>query len=337
MRRALWVLPFLFAGPAAAEPDALRRIHDGFQQLRSRIAPAAPAGIVCAAPMRVDAHVRGAYFRKVESAGSARYTGIRAQVVLPSVGFDPTRSFTPAPGQPAYWEGPLDRPSVYVGAHTSAKEVDAGLTWDRVYDEQGRPTFTDLPSGSDGRDPKHRFIVAELNGRRIRPNFAFRPYWRTTLNHGNQWHNPPADDPYYFYPGESLVMALRVRDDGTMRLDIRTAGGAGRHFTAVFQQDGFAAGQSRSFKRVASIDQFRIVDGARRGNEGMDVQPTRTTVRGAAWSQVSLLTARNASKMSGSACQEVAGADTAKDYAGIFSITPDPDGGETLDIIPPQP
>ncbi|MDD5629198.1 MAG: hypothetical protein PHU21_09035 [Elusimicrobia bacterium] len=341
MPRAVWVLLFLFPAPAAAssspDSDSLRRLHEGFAKLRSRTSPAAPEGIVCSQPFRVDSHVRGAYFRKVESVASTRYAGIRAEVLLPLVQFDPDRSFSPGPGQPAHWEGPLDRPSVYVGAHTSAKEVDAGLTWDRVYDEEGRPAFTDLPSGCDGGDRSHRFSVSRLDGRRLRPDFAFRPFWRTTAGQGNQWHNPPAGDPNYFYPGQSLVVALRVRTDGTMRLDIRPARGTGRHFTKAFPQEGFADGQESSFKRVASIDQFRVAGGSRRGNEGMDVLPTRTSVKGMVWSQVFLLTSGRPSKMSGSTCREVAGADTAKDYAVIFSINPDRDGGESLDIRPPQP
>jgi hypothetical protein len=340
MRNAVWALPFLLCWPAAAElnadPDSLRQIQEGFQQLHSQTAPATMPGIACDTPFRVETHGRGAYFRKVESLASLTDAGIRGQVVLPSVEFDSTRFLTPAPGQPAYWEGPLDRPDVYMGAHTSAKEVDAGVTWDRVYDEQGRPAFTDLPSGSDGRDPSHRFSVAELDGKKLQPDFAFRPYWRTTLGNGNQWHNPPVNDPYYFYPGETLVMTLRARGDGTMRLDIRTTGGTGRHFTTVFQQDGFDAKTSRSFKRAVSIDQFRIVNGARQGNEGQDVQPTGTKVHGAQWSEVTLLDAQGATYLGGSNCQEAAGPDTMKDYANIFSIILGENGGETLDITPPH-
>jgi len=319
-------------GPDPGDWPAVRHDLGG---LRSG-EPASLPGIACSRPIHVARRLRGAYFRKVESLPDALAVGIRGRLVLPQVSFDDDRDFSPAPGQPGFWEGPLDRPSVYLGAHTAAKEVDAGLVWDRVYDAEGRPTYTDLAGGSDGRDPRHRLLAAQAAGQKLRPNFAFRPYWRTTSGSGNQWHNPPAGDPRYFYPGETVVMTLRVRPDGTLRLDMRAEGGGGL-FTAVFRQDGFDAGQARSFKRVVSIDQFRVSAGARRGNEGSDAQPTRARVRGARWLKVSVLGEARSVFLSGKLCQEVAGSDTSPRYGDIFAVRPLPEGGEDLDITPPGP
>ncbi|MBI5240100.1 MAG: hypothetical protein HY926_06480 [Elusimicrobia bacterium] len=297
--------------PAAdfgADPEALALIREQSRRLR---APAAPQGLACDGPFRVDSRARGAYFRKVASRPASDWTGLRARVVLPQVYLDAERSYTPAPGQPPYWEGPLDRPSVYLGAGAEAAEVDAGLSWDRVFDAQGRPEAGPL-----------------------KPSFAFRPFWRTAGTAGNRWRNPPAGDQNYFQPGEAVVMTLRLRQDGTVRLDIRSEDGAGRNFAAVFPAPGFSGRRARSFKRVVSIDQFRVMDGARRGNEGSAVLPTRSSLRGARWSQVALSAPGRAAPLSGSLCQEVAGSDTAADYAGIFSITKQPGGGETVDILP---
>ena len=333
MRLALGALSILLALPAAAadldfDPQALGSIREGFQDLQAQTAPpAGPAGIACARPMQVAVHVRGSYFRKVESLPDLKETGIRGALVLPQVVFDPDRFLPPKPGQPVYREGPLDRPSAYLGAHTAAKEVDAGLAWDRVYDGKGRPTFTDLPEGTDGRDASHRFLVAESGGKKLQPNFAFRPFWRTTLGSGNQWHNPPKNDPYYYYPGEIVVMALRVKSDGAMRLDIRSD--TGRAFKTAFAQDGFTAQEPRSLKRIVAIDQS--------GNEGLDVQPTRTQVVGARWLSVDLLRGHDVAALAGDECQEVVGGDTAADYTDIFDITGLPEGGEALAIRPPRP
>ena len=73
----------------------------------------------------------------------------------------------------------FDRPSVYVGGNGGGHEVDCGLTWDRVYDERGRATFTDSPAGNDGRDPARRFVITSeaplvLVGERLEAKGSFK-------------------------------------------------------------------------------------------------------------------------------------------------------------------
>jgi hypothetical protein len=61
--------------------------------------------------------------------------------VLPEVSFDSNRYFVSPWGADHFQTGPLDRPSVYLGGHAAGKEIDTGLTWDRVYDVEGRATL----------------------------------------------------------------------------------------------------------------------------------------------------------------------------------------------------
>ncbi|MFN8060498.1 MAG: hypothetical protein U0Q12_15190 [Vicinamibacterales bacterium] len=88
----------------------------------------------------------GAYYRKVESQANRTTTGIRAVMTLPTFTSDPTRQNNdPTLGK----TGPMDRPSMYMGAHAEATidkthvsaEADIGLQYTQRYDAQGRPTY----------------------------------------------------------------------------------------------------------------------------------------------------------------------------------------------------
>lgn len=259
--------------------------------------------------VRVDQHVRGAYFRKVASSPRPDAHGIRVVVRLPRIEFDPAREYVGAAGLADYKTGPLDRPSVYLGGTASGHEVDVGLTWDRVYDPGGAPQ-------------------AEL---------AFRPYWRTT-NGKNEWHQPKvgSTDNVYFRPGETVTMTLAETGRDALRLEV-----VGEHakFAQTFEQQGFGEGADQIWKRVSSIDQFMVDGGKRVGLEGRDAQSTRTTARGAAWLSVDLLDgAGGALAVLGCGnAVEVRGGDTAARYDQIFVRTAvDAHGGETLDIVPPR-
>ncbi len=312
-------------------------------------------------PVVVDERARGAWFRKVSGAASASYVGLEARGRLPLVSLDPQRFHTPASSEGAWLLGPLDRPSVYLGGRADGHELDCGLTWDRVYDAQGRPTFTDL-DGCDGGDPARRFArlpegalvdgagraVAPERARellpRLAPNFAFRPFWRTTGSAGNLWHQPRvgAADNVYLYPGEPVL--LRVEAVGRDRVRLLVRGGAAAQVLDVtFTQEGFGRGRPQAWKRVSSIDQFRqvVVAGQRlrRGNEGRDALPTRARVTGAVWFEVHLLRADGGrAPLMGAPHLEVRGADSAPRYAEVFrrrAFTTH--GGEELDIVPPSP
>lgn len=250
-------------------------------------------------------NARGAYFRKVISGASARYAAIHVSGVLPSVRIDENRWFTTAQANGEFWKaGPLDRPSVYLGGRASEVEVDAGLSWDRVYDDENRPTWTDVAgSRSDGRDPAHRFTIAadgtvksatgvtrpqKLEG--LKENFAFRPYWRVSRP-SNAWENPPPGTPtnVYFYPGEEFRMQIRTAGENKLRMNIGGAGG--RAFEITFDALGWGVGANQTWKRVHSIDQFTVRDGKRVGLETLksDVLPTNARLVDMTWTEVSLL------------------------------------------------
>jgi len=269
----------------------------------------------------------GAYYRKIGSPASSEFFGIRAEGVLPSFQLDPTRYFvepaavtTDREGINHFRTGPLDRPSIYLGGNGSGHELDAGLCFDRVYDENGEPTFTNDPSGCHGGDEAKLFARIgrklvdgtgklirddvsweELGGLGFRPNFAFRPFYRTT-NHlvdeeGKpipEWFNPKpgAMDNLYFFPKDPIVMAIRVLGKERVRLDIRTQDSK-RAFHVIFRALGFAPFVAHSFKRVNAVDQFRVENGKRVGNEKQPLIHTKTRVTEAVWSRVFLLNSKD--------------------------------------------
>ena len=306
----------------------------------------------------------GAYFRKVQSAARAEYHGIRGAALLPHLSFDPDRFYLSPAGLDHFQTGPLDRPSVYLGGHAAGKEMDVGLTWNRVYDAEGRTTYTDQPDRTDGRDPGRRFVRSRAEGtavlldgtsgvvahgqdevdqamERLHPNFAFRPFWRTTNEGGNQWHQPRRGTPenVSFYPGETVTMGVQVVGPNHVRMEIRWEGGLEPiHFTQTFRQDGFGLGQPQSFKRVNSIDQFWVdAEGKRKGREGVDVLPTRTVATEGGWEEVYLLGAdpEKRTPVIGPDYREIRGGDLAPRYDAIFHRTGWNEAGrELIDITP---
>jgi hypothetical protein len=304
---------------------------------------------------RVRANVRGAYFRKVTSRASAAHSGIRGEGTLPQITIDRSRWLsTPAELRGAdaaphavFTFGPLDAPSVYMGGHAGNQEVDCGLSWNRVFLRDGRGTWTDnLSSGSDGGNPARRFVV-EPNGKvvdglgnvRARgldglvENFAFRPYWRVQA-----WANPSlrSAENRYFYPGTPFRMNVRAISRNTVQMRIDSGVTDTAPFITTFNAPGFGVGLAQSFKRVNSVDQFRILNGKRDGLEGSNVLPTQTRVTDAKWKNVSLLGNGGVQRCK-LACgaQSVTGLDIAGNYDQIFSLDDQSsDGGETIDIHP---
>ncbi|MCX5786583.1 MAG: hypothetical protein NTX59_12955 [Elusimicrobia bacterium] len=335
---------------------------------------AAPAVPVSCSRSVTERGAGGAYFRKLVSAPAYKAMGIKAKGILPKVNFDAKRYYKPSAGQPAWQEGSLDRPSVYLGASTGRRELDCGLSWDRVFDSNGNPMYTDLPDMSDGNRPARRFVIAkkfndvvlkDANGtiiaegqaaidkllaeKKLQPDFAFRPFWRTTNSGGTAWNSPPYNSPKnkYFYPGEKIDMALELKAKNTFILSVKAPG---REFKSEFRQDGFdpvSKQYSASFKRVNSIDQFRMLNAKRAGNEGRRVIRTEAKALGASWESVRLILPANTSggsayggrgkevPMTGRYCSEIRGGDTAPNYKNIFRISGQNErGGESLDIVP---
>lgn len=225
------------------------------------------------------ASASGAWFYKSESVSSQSWVGIRAEGRLPRISIDPSRQFTSARD---YRAGPLDRPSVYLGGTVGGAEVDAGLSWDRVYSSDGQP------------------VVPE--------KFLFRPFWRTSPKWGapTEWNNPDirSEKNIYFEPGEAIRMSIEVVSPaGLSPLQVALSicsqdAAAPRCFKTRFAHAGRPSKPS-TFKRVNSIDQFRIdgKTGNRIGCEGESVVATQTTALDATWSSVTLLKRQRGSQL----------------------------------------
>jgi hypothetical protein len=194
----------------------------------------------------------GAYYRKAVSSKDV-WVGISGTVVLPKITFDPSRKNDQKSGQF------LDNPSVYMGGSMNGQETDVGMTWAVIKDEKGN-------------------ISAERK--------AFRPFFRRAsypqTGQKDRWQDAPASKEYYWYPGEEIKMSVRVVSDGKLRFTVE---GAGKHFEADFESDGYKMNGIGEFKRVNAIDQVR--------NEGKAAQPTKTRVENAVWKETNLFRMQN--------------------------------------------
>lgn len=306
----------------------------------------------------------GAYYRKVTSAERSIYSGLRGEGSLPFITFDQTgkRYYEDPQGRNHFRTGPMDRPSVYFGGHANGKELDCGLSWDRVWKAENVPTFTDIDTWCHAGKLERIFtihngtvvnglgdVVAEAQTdsqlrEKFFPNFAFRPFWRTTNSFeekDKRWHTIKPGQPLnvYFFPGEDIVMNLRVIGNRSVRLDIRAVGDSERHFHTTFEHEGFGPGEAMSFKRVNALDQF-IIDpttGKRKGNEGKTVVPTDTRVLDAGWKKVELLgrDLEPLGPLAGDAAHQEVGKDLFEIFSQIFKVSGQTeDGGEVLSIVP---
>jgi hypothetical protein len=237
-------------------------------------------------PLAVSPCFAGAHYRKYVSSYDA-WTGIGGVVKLGTPKVDENRLDEKD-------KLPLDNFSVYMGGNAGGKfEVDAGLTWEFTIDENGKK--------SDRRN-------------------AFRPFWRTQKP--GDWNNAPARKEFYFYPGETVQMAILAAGPGKLRLVITD--GKAKTFQTDFDAEGFVAGVPRQFKRVNAIDQ--------RFNEGKPTQATKAEVTGAEWLQTLLLRGEGASTQ-----QLPMGPARATDMRcsnGTVVVTPTAaaNGGEKIDI-----
>jgi hypothetical protein len=200
----------------------------------------------------------GAYYRKAVSSQDV-WTGIEGVVTLPTPAFDEARR---RPNNPAQF---LDNPSVYMGGRGGETEIDAGLTWEIVQE----------PDGKTSTDRK-----------------AFRPFWRN-----KKWFAGPADVNYYFWPGDTIRIAIwtEAKDKLTMKIELVERGPTGlaqakryapttrpaEPLVVHFDAHGWGPGRVQEFKRVNAIDLV--------GREGKSVQETRTVVAGAVWRECYLL------------------------------------------------
>lgn len=185
----------------------------------------------------------GAYYRKVVSSKDV-WLGIEGKVVLPKIVFDEDRKNPAKPGQ--Y----LDNPSVYMGGNMNGQETDIGLTWEVIKDQNGNVS------------PDRR---------------SFRPFLRRTSYSSGQtatYENAPAEDRYYWYPGEEVTMSIQVVTNKKIKFIVE---GAGKRFETEFDCDGYLLNSQGVFKRVNAIDQV--------SNEGKPVQATKTLIKEAVWKE----------------------------------------------------
>jgi hypothetical protein len=182
----------------------------------------------------------GAYYRKAVSSFDV-WTGIAGFVKLGTPTVDENRLG-------AETKQPLDNFSVYMGGNAGGKsEVDAGLTWE---------------------------FTVDANGKKSERRYAFRPFWRTKT-----WNAAPAQKEFYFYPGETVQMAVIVAGANKLRLII--SDGKAKTFQTDFDAEGFTSNIPRQFKRVNAIDQV--------ANEGKPAQKTSAQIVGAEWLSTLLL------------------------------------------------
>lgn len=267
-----------------------------------------------AKPAYVADKALGAWYRKVVGPEGADYEGLVTWGILPRPEFDPSREHDVAPGEEAHKSGPLDRPDIYLGLHAEGAEVDAGLIWDHIYDRGGKDT---------GKS-------------------AYRVYWRTSKG---GWNNPKttAANNIYLNPGDGFVMTMLVLPDGKAQLSVSRTGKDAVSEAYTFDVPGLreASGALKplSFKRVHSLDQFRLVDGMRAGNENHPALATRTRLSGGRWSGASLIAVGGKRRpFSGSLATIHRGADAASRYAAIFPAAGvGEQGEEEMAIMPPRP
>lgn len=187
----------------------------------------------------------GAYYRKAVSSKDI-WLGIGGTIKLPTITFDENRR---NPNKPKQY---LDNPSIYLGGNMSGQETDIGLTWE----------------------------VVKENGTVSQERKAFRPFMRRTSHasgQGSDYSNAPAEEKYYWYPGETVTISVQVVADGKVRFTVE---GAGKKFETDYDCAGYKKGYRGEFKRVNAIDQV--------ANEGKPAQPTKTKVEGAQWAETYL-------------------------------------------------
>lgn len=185
----------------------------------------------------------GAYYRKVTSSNDL-WLGVGGTVTLPQLSFDQTRKNKKKPGQF------LDNPSVYLGGNMGDQETDFGLAWEVIRDK-------------DGKLSKERK--------------AFRPFMRRSEHISGQNPNyaqAPAEDRYYWYPGEKVTMYFKVLEPHKVHFVIE---GAGKRFECDYDCEGYMPGAIGTFKRVNAIDQV--------ANEGKPAQTTKTKVLNSRWDE----------------------------------------------------
>lgn len=321
----------------------------------------------------------GAYYRKVITPNASVNLGIYSRNgMIPEFAPDNNRFFIQEIDGVSgysltemndYRTGSRDRPSIYLGGRNNNIEIDAGLAWNRVYaivSGVTRATWTESTVGSSRvnqyfiEQSGNVYIVKDLQGNQItsgnyfmptaggavtvgtktlNPNFAFRPYFRSSNQTTNAGYHTIATaggtNDSRFYASDAFTMELKILQTGQIRLTISGgAGGSGELTSYTTTVSGFNGG-SPSFKRVDSIDQ--------KGREGFPTEPTNATVVRGGWGITSVLKSSGNQPFAGSEGITVKSVEFSQNtYNYLFGSIGQGratrvDGSEAIYINPPNP
>jgi len=318
----------------------------------------------------------GAYYRKVIAQGSSANLGIYSRGgLIPEYSEDRARCFIQeSDGAVGYSlaemndtkTGSRDRPSIYMGGRSNNIEVDAGLAWNRVFAVVPRATWTTEANTSSRTDHyvigirDGGYVVKDLQGtevatgssfqpatdgtitigvKTIRPNFAFRPFFRSSDRSVNSGYHSIATaggaNDSQFYAGEAFTMELKRLQTGELRLTV-TGGASGAEQTVYSSTvSGFDGTGSPVYKRVDSIDQ--------KGREGINTEPTGATIVRGVWGVTSVLKTTGNQAFAGSAGFTVKPVEFSQNtYNYLFGSIGEGratriDGSEAIYINPPNP
>jgi hypothetical protein len=252
-----------------------------------------------------EKNASGAWFYKMSTIRpNGNDLGIETKIKLPEIIKDNDRVYHNQSDNSDYKNGPLDRPSIYLGGKIGGAELDAGLTWDKIHDENPK----------EGEE------------------FAFRPFWRNTENgidEPTEWHNPPvksknkttnscpekkiepncSEKNTYFYPKDNIVMKIEElpikgnQSKSMMKMVIKSQNG-NKCFSVCFPQKKNPKAKGNTWKRVNSIDQFTLgpcyknIDrkgfnkNCRVGNENKTVLRTKALSLETHWQEVNILNSK---------------------------------------------
>lgn len=321
----------------------------------------------------------GAYYRKVITPAASVNLGIYTRGgTIPEFAPDNNRFFIQEIDGVAgysltemndYRTGSRDRPSIYLGGRNNNIEIDAGMAWNRVYaivSGATKATWTESAVGSNRANQYFieqsgsLYVVKDLQGNQITsgsyfaptaigsvtvgtktlyPNFAFRPYFRSSDSTVNGGYHTIATaggtNDSRFYASDQFTMELKILQTGEIRLTISGgAGGSGELTTYTTTVTSFNGG-SPVFKRVDSIDQ--------KGREGIATEPTNATVVRGGWGVTSVLKSNGNQPFAGSAGFTVKSVEfTQNTYNYLFGPIGQGratrvDGSEVIYINPPNP
>lgn len=264
--------------------------------------------------------------------------------------------------------GSRDRPSIYMGGRSNNVEVDAGLAWNRVFavvagDSIAKATWTTDADASSRGDQYviiqsgGQYLVKNLQGSAVaagtvfaptangtvvigsltlRPNFAFRPFFRSSDRTTNSGYHTIATaggaNDSQFYAAESFTMEFKKLQTGEIRLTIT---GATQQTVYAAAISGFGSGSAPTYKRVDSIDQ--------KGREGISTEPSNATVVRGGWGVTSVMKTTGNQPFAGSAGFTVKPVEFSQNtYNYLFGPIGQgratrTDGSEVIYINPPNP